>query len=245
MDLTLILLLPAGILAVAFLYSSVGHGGASGYLALMALLSVSHLTMRPAALILNILVSSIAAWHFIRAGHFSGRLFLPFAIASVPAAFIGGTNVLGEEIYRPIVGVILLFTAYKLLRINDREPSGDPIKLSFIVMLAIGALIGLLSGLTGVGGGIFLSPVLLLIGLCNTKTASGIAALFVLVNSAAGLAGTLFSLQHLEPAILGWLVAAGTGGYLGARYGKNVSPLIVRRLLSMVLIIAGLKMLLT
>ncbi|MCC5913335.1 MAG: sulfite exporter TauE/SafE family protein [Balneolaceae bacterium] len=245
MDLTLLLLLPAGILLIAFLYSSVGHGGASGYLALMAILSVSHLTMRPAALLLNILVASIAAWHFIRAGYFSTRIFIPFALASVPAAFIGGTIVLGEDLYKPLVGVVLLYGAYRLFRSSGSTEGAQNVNLSFLTMFLIGAGIGLVSGLTGVGGGIFLSPLLLLAGLCNTKTASGVAALFVLVNSVAGLAGTLISLQHLEPAIGAWLLAAGLGGLLGARFGSRVSPFIIRRLLSIVLIIAGLKMVFT
>jgi len=245
LDLTLLVFLPLGILAIAFLYSSVGHGGASGYLALMALFAVSHLVMRPSALMLNILVSSIAAWHFIRAGYFSGRLFLPFALASVPAAFIGGTIVLGEGIYKPLVGFILLFAAYKLFRSAGSDRPTVQMSLSFLSMFAIGALIGLVSGLTGVGGGIFLSPVLLLMGLCDAKTASGVTALFVLFNSAAGLAGTLISLQYLEPAVFLWVAAAGIGGLLGARFGRSVSPTIIRRLLSLVLIIAGLKMIFT
>lgn len=245
MDLTLLLLLPAGIILIAFLYSSVGHGGASGYLALMAIFSVSHLTMRPAALLLNILVASIASWHFIRAGYFSTRIFIPFALASVPAAFIGGTIVLGEELYKPLVGVVLLYAAYKLFRSSGSVEGSRNVNLSFFPMFLIGGAIGLVSGLTGVGGGIFLSPLLLLAGLSDTKTASGVTALFVLVNSAAGLTGTLFSLQHLDPTIGAWLLAAGLGGLLGARFGRRVSPFIIRRLLSLVLIIAGLKMVFT
>lgn len=242
MDLTVVLFLPLTIFLVATLYSSVGHGGASGYLALMAIFSVSHLMMRPAALLLNILVAAIAAWHFIRAGYFSTRLFLPFALASVPAAFIGGIIVLGEGLYRPLVGVILIFAAYRLLRSAGSADRSRNVSLTFQSMFLFGAAIGLVSGLTGVGGGIFLSPVLLLAGLCDTKTASGVTALFVLFNSAAGLAGTLFSLEHLDPAIGAWLLAAGFGGVLGARFGRRVSPFIIRRLLSVVLLIASLKM---
>jgi uncharacterized protein len=242
MDLTVVLFLALAIFLVATLYSSVGHGGASGYLALMAIFSVSHLTMRPAALLLNILVASIAAWHFIRAGYFSTRLFLPFALASVPAAFIGGLIILSSGIYEILVGSVLLFAAWKLFR-QTNSPADRPLTtIPVPVMILSGSGIGLLSGLTGVGGGIFLSPLLLLTGICSTKTASGVTALFVLVNSAAGLAGTLFSLQYLDPAIGAWLLAAGLGGVLGARFGRRVSSLIIRKLLSLVLIIAGLKM---
>lgn len=242
MDLTLILWLPVVIFAIAVLYSSVGHGGASGYLAVMALFSVPHLVMRPAALALNILVASLAAWHFIRAGHFSSRIFLPFAIASVPAAFIGGMVTLSAGIYGPLVGAILLFAAWRLARTASVSAAQPSRELPVPVMVLLGAGIGILSGLTGVGGGIFLSPLLLLFGLCNARTTSGVAALFVLVNSIAGLAGTFVAVQHLPVEFWIWFTAAALGGFTGSRFGRKASPVIIRTLLTFVLVIAGMKM---
>ena len=242
MDLTLILWLPVAIFAIAMLYSSVGHGGASGYLAVMALFSVPHLMMRPAALSLNILVASVAAWHFIKAGYFSSRIFFPFAIASVPAAFMGGLITLSAGTYGPLVGAVLLFAAWRLAGDSAASPPRSFREMPVTVMILLGAGIGLLSGLTGVGGGIFLSPILLLFGLCDIRTTSGVTALFVLVNSVAGLAGTLVSVQHLPVEFWFWFSAAALGGFAGSRFGRKASPAMIRLLLAVVLLIAGLKM---
>jgi uncharacterized protein len=242
LDLTFIIWLPITIFAIAVLYSSVGHGGASGYLAVMALFSVPHLAMRPAALALNILVASVAAWHFILAGYFSSRIFFPFAIASVPAAFIGGLIILSAGVYGALVGGVLLFAAWQLFRTSSVKTVSSMRDFPVPVMVLLGAGIGLLSGLTGVGGGIFLSPLLLLFGLCDARTTSGVTALFVLVNSIAGLAGTLVTVQNLPPVFWIWLAAAGLGGFAGSRFGRKASPAIIHTLLAVVLVIAGLKM---
>ncbi len=244
MEVTCLLYLPLGIFLIATLYSSVGHGGASGYLAVMALFSVSHFTMRPAALILNILVASIAAFHFIRAGYFSVRIFLPFAAASVPAAFIGGIITLGAGYYQVVVGLILLFAAWRLIGSSRRPDTRRARNLPIYLMVIAGLIIGLLSGLTGVGGGIFLSPLLLLFGLCDTKTTSGVTAMFVLVNSISGLLGVMTTLPSLPPEIWIWLLTAGIGGLLGSTFGRRSSPHKIRILLSLVLVVAGLKMIL-
>lgn len=242
-----IILLAVAILVLATLYSSVGHAGASGYLAALALFAVAPAVMKPTALTLNILVATIATVRFYRAGYFSWRIFLPFALSSIPFAFIGGAVSLPNQIYLRVVGVVLLFASYRLWahaaqsQIDDTEVKPVPIYLAVVV----GACIGLLSGITGVGGGIFLSPLLLLVGWAKTRQASGVAAAFILVNSIAGLAGHLTSVQNLPGAIYVWGVAAVAGGAVGTELGRRrLATTTLRRVLSAVLVIAGLKMLL-
>jgi uncharacterized membrane protein YfcA len=232
------------ILLVAILYSSVGHGGASGYIAVLALFSVAPAAFKPTALVLNILVSSIAAFSFARAGHFSWRLFWPFAAASVPCSFIGGYLALPVDLYQPLVGTILLFSAWRLFyRVEsaDKEIQQPPVPLALI----FGALLGLLSGLTGVGGGIFLSPLLLLMKWGRARKVSAVAALFILVNSISGLLGHLSGLQMIPSFAPLLAVAALIGGSIGAFFGSSRLPVTaVIRSLSVVLLIAGFKLLL-
>jgi uncharacterized membrane protein YfcA len=238
--------LAALILIAALLYSSVGHAGASGYLAVMALWGIAPETMKPTALTLNILVASIAAVKFYRAGHFSWRLFWPFALTSVPFSFLGGSLSLPSNLYRPVVGVVLLYSAIRLLKLGkdvDREVRPFPIWVG----LVSGAVIGLLSGLTGVGGGIFLSPLLLFMGWAETRSTAGVSALFILVNSIAGLAGHLSSVSHLPANLPLLAVAAALGGWVGcSHYGSRRIPSHrLRWLLAVVLVVAGLKLILT
>ena len=244
MSLSVLILLLICILTVAILYSSVGHGGASGYIAVLALFSVAPASFKPTALVLNILVSSIATFSFARAGHFSWRLFWPFAAASIPCSFIGGYLALPVHLYKPLVGVILLFSAGRLLFHAERTDS-EIRQPSAPVALCCGALLGLLSGLTGVGGGIFLSPLLLLLKWGRVREVSAVAALFILVNSIAGLLGHLSSLQaipHFAPLLA---VAALIGGSIGAFFGSRRLPVAaVVKSLAFVLSIAGLKLLL-
>jgi len=231
------------ILAAAMLYSSVGHAGASGYLAAMALLSVEPAIMKPTALCLNILVASIATYQFARAGCFSWQLFWPFAVASVPAAYIGGAITLPGEYYRPLVGAVLLVAAIRLLLAKQPTTEQEVKQPNLIVSLVSGAGIGLLSGLTGTGGGIFLTPLLLFMGWAETKQSSGVSAAFILVNSIAGLLGLLSAWPHLPPAIPCWAAAAVTGGLVGSYYGsRRLQSMTLRRLLALVLVVAGLKL---
>lgn len=246
MPLSILLEVAVLILAVALAYSAVGNAGASAYLAAMALFGIAPDTMKPTALMLNILVALIALIKFQRAGCFSWRLFWPFAAASIPFAFIGGTLTLPGAIYKPLVGIVLLFAAWWMFRSANRS---DHVSLRRepprpLAML-IGALIGLLSGLTGVGGGVLLSPLLLAMGWASMGQASGIAAGFVLVNSTAGLSGLLFGAASLPLAIIAWAPAALLGGWIGARYGSlhHTNPEL-RYLLGVVLAVSGLKMLL-
>ncbi len=239
------LALAALIFLAALLYSSVGHGGASGYLAAMALLGVAPAIMKPAALVLNVFVALIATHKFYSAGAFSWRLFWPFAIASVPFAYLGGTLSLPDAYYKPLVGLVLLYSAWRFLRAPApvaalRAPPPLP------ALMAMGAGLGLLSGLTGVGGGIFLSPLLLFFRLADMRVVSGVAAAFIVVNSLAGLLGVMQQAPSLPEPLPLWAGAAVAGGWLGAEYGsRHLATRHLRRLLGVVLLIAGAKMLLT
>lgn len=237
------------ILLAALLYSSVGHAGASGYLAAMAFLSVSPEVMRPTALVLNVLVASIATYRFARAGHFSWSLLWPFAIGSVPLAFIGGAIQVPGHWYKTLVGVVLLLAAFRLVKERVASPTSErsvvrqvPIPLA----IAAGAMIGLLSGLTGTGGGIFLSPLLLFSGWAETRETGGVSAAFILANSMAGLAGNLTTVDALPSALPLWALAAVLGGLLGSELGaRRVATQTFRQLLAVVLIVAGSKLILT
>jgi uncharacterized membrane protein YfcA len=237
------------IFALAILYSSVGHGGASGYIAVMALFGVAPFIMKPTALLLNITVASIASWKFYRAGAFSRSLFIPLAITAIPMAYVGGSITLPSHWYKSLVGLILIYAAWRSFfsaPFSNSSNSPPLIKVSTSVLLLVGALLGLLSGLTGVGGGIFLSPLLLFFRLAPIKVISGVAAAFILVNSIAGILGVMQTNMAFHPGVPIWMLAVALGGWLGAEYGsKRLANPVILRLLAFVLLIAGLKMLLT
>ena len=235
------------LLLAALLYSSVGHGGASGYLAAMALMGVSPAIMKPTALTLNIFVAAIATYKFYRVGAFSWPLFWPLALTSVPCAYIGGFLTLPSHLFKPLVGLVLIFAAWRTFRTADSF-SPAPLRIApRPVLLVCGAALGFLSGLTGVGGGIFLSPLLLLFRWAETKVVSGIAALFILVNSIAGLLGVLSTKTVALPSALPyWVLVVVIGGYLGAEFGsQRLRNPTIRKLLALVLLVAGAKMLAT
>jgi hypothetical protein len=244
MTATLIIALALLIFVVALLYSTVGHAGASGYLAAMALFSISPLVMKPTALVLNILVAIVGTVRFYRAGFFSWRIFWPFVLTSIPASFIGGALTLPVPIYKSIVGLVLIYSAVRLFFSASRADQGKVTQAPLVAALAIGAAIGLLSGLTGVGGGIFLSPVLLMMHWARTKETSGVAVAFILVNSIAGLLGHVSSLALVPGEIVYWAPAALIGGWIGTLLGTRVLPVAgIRRWLSVVLLLAGAKLL--
>lgn len=229
-------------LAAALLYSSVGHGGGSGYLAVMALFSFAPEMMKPIALSLNIIVSSIATVRYYRANYFSWRLFWPFAVTSIPLAFIGGWLRLPGDIYRTVVGCILLFAAYQLFKNSSRAEPQDYKQPVTSVSILSGAGIGLLSGLTGVGGGIFLSPLLMLFRWADLRTISGIAAPFILVNSMSGLLGHWAKVKMLPESILLFGISVVVGGLIGSELGsRRLATPALRKLLALVLAIAGSK----
>jgi len=229
---------------VALLYSSVGHAGASGYIAVMSLAGLAPAVIRPTALLLNVLVASIAMVQFWRAGRFSWPLFWPFALAAVPMAFVGGASTLPTRVFQITVGAVLLLSAAWLLR----KPRGDaePVAPRRPLALGAGAGIGLLAGLTGTGGGIFLTPLLLLRRWARAQTAAGVTAPFVLVNSLAGLAGNLSATTRDLPGLaLPLAVAVALGGFLGSSLGSRRLPHVaIERLLALVLVIGGSKLLL-
>jgi uncharacterized protein len=244
LNLDQLLPLCAAIMVVAFLYSSVGHAGASGYIAVMTLFGLTPLVIKPAALVLNILVATLTAWQFWRAGHFSWPLFWPFALGSIPLAFLGGYVNLPTRAFKVLIGLVLLYSAVRFFLEARATEAGQP--PSKPVALGVGAGLGLLSGLTGTGGGIFLTPLLIFMHWTKTKTASGVSALFILVNSLAGLLGNLSSTRQLPFFALPIAAAAVTGGALGSYLGsRQFSVEIVKKLLAAVLVIAGLKLVLS
>jgi hypothetical protein len=234
--------------AAAMLYSSVGHGGGSGYLAAMALLGVAPAMMRPTALVMNIGVASISLYKFSRAAGFRRRLFLPFAATSVPMAFVGGRVHLPVTWFGVLVGVVLLFSAVRLFMDTlQRDDQGRPLRGPPPVWLALlaGAGIGLLSGLTGVGGGIFISPLIVLMGWGTVRDSAAPTAAFILVNSIAGLAGLLTRQPALPEALPYWVAAVVAGGLIGASLGaRRLGNHGLRRALAAVLVVAGAKMVL-
>jgi uncharacterized membrane protein YfcA len=230
---------------VAFLYSSVGHGGASGYLALMAFFSFTPETMRPTALLLNIFVSLIAFVQYYRAGFFRLNLFWPYALASFPAAFIGGMITVDVGLYKKILAVLLLFSVIKLLGIKFKTATFD-LKQNVFLALLIGGFIGLFSGMIGIGGGIILSPILLLLHWADMKKTAAVSALFIFVNSIAGFAG-LFTKGFEFKTEMGWMIVlALIGGIAGAHFGANkFKSELLNKVLAIVLIIASIKLIIT
>jgi uncharacterized membrane protein YfcA len=231
--------------AVAFLYASVGHGGASGYLALMALFNTSPDVMKPTALLLNVFVSLIAFAQFYRANHFKWKLFPPFAIGSIPLSFFGGTINIHDAVYKKILAGLLIFAVIRFIgfgrkaSVHIKEP---------VIMLAvlIGGVIGLLSGMIGIGGGIILSPVLIFLKWADQKQAAAVSALFIFVNSVAGLSGQLSKGIAFSGNMYLYVIIALAGGiagsYLGARKFKQE---VLKGMLAVVLVIAIVKLLMT
>lgn len=231
---------------LAVLYAAVGQGGGSGYLAAMALFGVTPESFRLIALTLNVVVASIGLVKFARAGHFNGKLLLPFVIASVPLAFVGGFFSLPAQVFKPLVGVALLWAAILLIwrpPTPAENVTGVP---PLWASLSAGGGIGLLSGLIGIGGGIFLAPFLILKGWASAKVTAGLSSAFILVNSLAALLGVVFHVEAVPVFLPVWMVAVALGGWVGAEYGaRRLSPKALQRLLAAVLIIAGAKIILT
>lgn len=233
------------IFVAATLYSAVGHGGASGYLAAMALVGVAPAMMKPAALVMNIAVAGLAGARWLRAGHFHWRLFWPFALGSIPFAYLGGGYALTDRSYYYLVALALIVAGVRLVLPLAAGPlrAAPPLP----VAIALGAGLGLLSGLTGVGGGIFLSPLLLLFRWTEVRTSAGIAAAFIWVNSIAALLGHAVHNEIAWPPLLPlWTGVALLGAWAGTELGlRHVAPLRLRQLLGIVLWVAAGKLLLT
>jgi len=227
----------------ALLYSSVGHAGASAYLAAMALVGVAATTMRPTALVMNLFVASIVVVRFARAGHLPWRSLLPLAAGSVPMAYLGGSIQLPGDVYRPLVAIALLAGAWRLATAPAATDDGDRSGVPLVAGVVTGAAIGLLAGLTGTGGGIFLTPLLVLAAWTGTRDAAGLSGAFILVNSIAGLTGLLAGGVTLPPATPLWVASVVTGGLIGSWVGaERFSILNLRRVLAAVLVLAAAKL---
>ena len=246
MDATTIVTIAVLMGLAAALYSTVGHGGASAYLAIMAIFAVAPETMRPTALALNLIVAGLGSWRYWRAGQTNLKLLLMFAATAVPAAFIGGGIKIAPEIYRPLVGALLWVAALRLFWQPSQLAQREIRPVSATVALPIGALLGLLAGLTGTGGGIFLSPLIILFGWEDARRTSGVVAGFILVNSIAGLAGNVASVRSL-PAELPFFAGAVVLGALAGTWlgiGRLPKPRLLQGL-GLVLVIAGAKLIFT
>ena len=228
---------------VAFLYASVGHGGASGYLALMALFNIAPDVMKPTALLLNLFVAGTAFIQYYRGKHFISKIFLPIAIASVPMAFIGGLFTVDPAMYKKLLGLLLLIPIIRFLFFRN-IPVEQLKKFNMALSLLIGAVVGLLSGMIGIGGGIILSPILLLLKWTDQKQTAAISALFIFVNSLAGLAGQLTKGIHFSPDMIAYVAVAFAGGLGGAYLGSlRFRQDLLKYLLAFVLIMASYKLL--
>ncbi len=229
------------------LYSSVGHGGASAYIAILALTGTPVGIIKPIGLILNIIVSSIASIRFIKNKLFSLKVLLPVVLGSVPAAFVGGYITLPSELYKPLVGLILIIAGLQLIfRSFNKNKLNNNAHISVFWAVFIGVLIGLLSGLTGTGGGIFLSPLIIFLGWTSVKGASGTAAVFILFNSISGLLGNISSVHSVPDEIFIYILAVLIGSFIGTHLGiKKLNQLAVKKTLGVVIIVAGLKFIFT
>ena len=239
-----VVLLAALFFVASALYSSVGHAGASAYLAAMILVGVPSGIMKPTAFALNILVASLVGWRFARAGHFRWKLLWPVVIVSVPATLIGTRLPVAPAVFKGGLAVALALGALRLAMAGDDKPPLLKLPFSIPAAMIAGGAIGLLSGLTGTGGGIFLSPIYLLLGWAPMREVAATSAFFILANSLAGLAGTLSVSQPPPLAILLWLPAVALGGWIGSSLGLGrLAPLALKRLLALVMLVACLKLL--
>lgn len=230
---------------VAFLYAAVGHGGASGYLAMMAIFGFAPDTMKPTALLLNLFVAAIAFFHYAKSGHFNRKLFLSFAITSIPLAFLGGMIEIDPNNYKKVLAILLIFAILKMLNFFGKENTlSKPIKAT--QGLLTGGSIGFFSGLIGIGGGIILSPIILIMRWGNMKEAAAVSALFIWVNSAAGMAGQISNGATINTQAFLLVVIAVIGGFLGGYIGsKKLNNKALRYLLAFVLALASIKLFFT
>lgn len=230
------------VLSLAIIYASVGHGGASGYLALMALFSFSPELMRPSALVLNVFVSSIALFSFYRNGHFRFKLLVPFIVTSIPVAFLGGAITVDPKTYKIILSIFLLIAIARMVF----QPKGSTKEIKDVNRYGayvIGIFLGFFSGLIGIGGGIILSPIIILLKWGTVKQTAAVSAAFILVNSISGLLGQVSQGIQLAPEIGYMLFAAILGGSIGAYFGSfKVTDRILRYTLSVVLTFASIKL---
>lgn len=231
------------LLIVSFLYSSIGHGGASGYIAVLSILGMSHEIIRPSALVLNVFVASISFIQYYRGGHFNWKLFYPFALLSVPMAYLGSFVDLDPTWYKRIIGICLVIAVLRIIGLFQPKDEAVSKPAPLIIVLIIGAVLGFLSGMIGIGGGIILSPIILIFGWGNLKETAAVSALFIVVNSIAGIIGLLG--QHvLWPHELPyWIIVTILGGFFGAYWGsKKAENKTLKHVLAVVLLFAAFKL---
>ncbi|HXC05051.1 MAG TPA: sulfite exporter TauE/SafE family protein [Bacteroidia bacterium] len=230
---------------VAFFYSAVGHGGASGYLVVLSILGFGIALIKPGALLLNIFVSGIAFYQYYRGGHFRWKLFYPFAILSIPMAFAGSYIKLNPHLYKQILGCCLILAVLRILGIFNRKQGGELKEVPLFAGILIGAALGFLSGMIGIGGGILLSPVILLCRWGRMKDTAAASALFILVNSIAGMIGFIRQGTAWSPVYISWLAVAIAGGLLGSYWGScKAEQTSLKYVLASVLLFAAVKLVL-
>lgn len=239
------------IFATAVLYSAVGQAGATGYLAAMGLVGLAPAMMKPTALALNLLVATIGTIAFARAGHLRWRIFYPFAVLGVPFSFVGGTLTVPARLYYPLVGALLLVAAFLIVSrragsVAEGRTDGTGTEAPpFWPALATGAAVGLLSGMTGTGGGIFLAPVILAMGWVAAHRTAAVSAAYNLLNSAAALSGAWTSAAAFPDALPAWLAIAALGALIGSQSGLRLAPDTLKAILAAILALAGARMILT
>ncbi|MBL0355869.1 MAG: sulfite exporter TauE/SafE family protein [Chitinophagaceae bacterium] len=236
------ILIPVSLFIIAFLYASVGHGGASGYIAVLTLFKIPKQVFKPIVLVLNTIIAGIAFIQFYRAGHFKWKLAWPFLLTSIPCAYLGSHFKTSDNLYNMILGAALIFPIVRLMTVSPNDKPKIK-KLNLLPAFFWGAVIGLVSGFLNIGGGIFLSPVIILMGWGHTKDAAAVSSLFIVCNSLAGLAAEGISSNAFNSTAYTWIAAAVAGGLLGAYLGSHRFNLItVRYILATVLFIAALKL---
>jgi uncharacterized membrane protein YfcA len=228
---------------VSLFYSSVGHGGASGYLAAMGIMGIASAFMRPSALILNVFVAGIAFIQYYKAGHFKWKLFYPFALLSVPMAYLGTAVHLSEVVYKQVLGICLIVAVLRIIGVFNREKQTSDREMPLAAGLVIGALLGFISGMIGIGGGIILSPIILICRWGTLKETAAVSALFILVNSLAGLTGLMSKGVSWHPQLYLWVIVAIAGGLTGAYWGsRRAENNALRNVLAGVLFLAAVKL---
>ncbi|MEI7526444.1 MAG: sulfite exporter TauE/SafE family protein [Mariniphaga sp.] len=227
---------------IAFLYSSVGHGGGTGYLALLALWGIAPLLLKPTALTLNVFVSAIAFYCYYKAGYFKWKLIFPFLISSIPCAYLGALTRVNPSTYKIILGIFLLIAIGRMLLISNAITEKS-IKIPFIPAVVIGAMLGFFSGMIGIGGGIILSPIIILFHWANVKESAAASALFIFLNSLSGLSALVTGGFKFDQHLLIWITVGIIGGIAGSYIGSfRLKPNKLKFVLAAVLLLASIKL---
>ncbi|MEI6678891.1 MAG: sulfite exporter TauE/SafE family protein [Mariniphaga sp.] len=235
-------LLLVSLFMIAFLYSSVGHGGGTGYLALLALFGIAPIFMKPTALTLNVFVSAIAFFSYYKAGFFKWKLIYPFLITSIPLSYLGALVQINSATYKFILGVFLLIATARIVFIPNAVTE-TPQKTPLLPALAIGSVLGFFSGMIGIGGGIILSPILILMHWANVKESAAASAIFIFLNSLAGIFALIQSGFVADPLLSIWIITGVAGAIAGSYLGSfKIKSGKLKYLLASVLLLASIKL---